>query len=221
MTRLRGPYSVAFPVNFTSKGDTTRDAFRKHMDEITRIYGILTGLDADTMDADNVNDSVNKILQNWKPSMSFSDISGNLDASKVSGKLTNANIDTGKVNGLEAFVKGLIPVGITDSSLNSNGYVNFYDKFMLQWGTNDILTDSSGHYVNFPKQFSSKCLHVLVTPRVYWNEVLLAEKTVVAFTVESLSKTGFRYKFHCFHHPDRPLSEIQTETRINYMAIGV
>ncbi len=59
---------------------------------------------------------------NWKPDLSFSDISGSLatsrltgnyDASRVSGKLSNANIDTGNVNGLKAFVEGLIPAAET------------------------------------------------------------------------------------------------------------
>lgn len=216
MTRLRGPYSVAFPVNFTSRGDTTRDAFRKHMDEITRIYGILTGLDADTMDST----AVSQMLKNWKPSMSFSDISGNLDASrvsgaltgatidgskvtgtiaasKVSGKLTNANIDTGKVNGLEAFVKGLLPnnegTGITESSLSTNGYVKFTNGFLIQWGKtkdqNEYVHPSVENEATFVKEFASSCYGVIA--QVCHNGV---DQTLGAMTsVTGISRTGFKY----------------------------
>ena len=164
MAREHGPYSVAFPVDFTSRGDTTRDAFRKHMDEITRIYGILTGIDADTLDTQTVSDMLQRHIDstnphpNYTPSVSWSnvtnkpglgDLSGSIDgsrisgtiaASKVSGALTGATIASGNVTGLEAFVKALIPDsggngdGITEKSLGETGYVKFANGLILQWG---------------------------------------------------------------------------------------
>lgn len=45
MATLIGPFSKGYSVNFYSGGDTTREAFRKHIDEIDRIYGFLNALD--------------------------------------------------------------------------------------------------------------------------------------------------------------------------------
>ena len=108
----RGPYNVMYPVAFRSGGDTTRVAFGKHIQEIERIYGILTALDNDKLSASDLDGK----LAGFKPSMSFSDITGNIDmsritgnldfsritgnvpAARVTGKLSNANIDTANVN---------------------------------------------------------------------------------------------------------------------------
>lgn len=43
--KLLGPWNVAFPVRFRSGGDTTSQAFGKHIQEIERIYGLLNALD--------------------------------------------------------------------------------------------------------------------------------------------------------------------------------
>ena len=199
MAREKGPYSVAFPVDFTSKGDTTRDAFRKHMDEITRIYGILTGLDDDTMDADSVSAMLQRHIDstnphpNYKPSVSWAnvtnkpslgEISGNLEASRVIGKLTGANIDYDKVNGLSAFVDGKMPTstgngdGITALSKATNGYAKFNNGLIIQWGTGSVASSSSGlthpdlsggstsyqtATITFSTSFSSMCYDVILT----------------------------------------------------------
>lgn len=186
MARVRGPYSAAFPVNFTSKGDTTRDAFKKHMDEIARIYGILTDFDKDVANTEGITGELTKHINstnphpNYKPSISWSDLtgkpgldelSGTLSASKVKGELTNATIASGKVTGLEAFVKGLLPNGsssdkgdgITSSSLSKNGYVKYNNGFMLQWGVISLI-NKTGTYrasVTFPTPFTSNCLAVI------------------------------------------------------------
>ena len=47
-------YNVAYPVNFYSGGDTTKEAFGKHIQEIQRIYGIINALNADKVSADEV-----------------------------------------------------------------------------------------------------------------------------------------------------------------------
>lgn len=246
MTRLRGPYSVAFPVNFTSRGDTTRDAFRKHMDEITRIYGILTGLDADTMDAS----AVSEILRNWRPSMSFSDISGNLDASRVSGALTGATIDgskvTGtiaasKVSGIEALVKSLAP-GITYSNLVNDGCVKFANSLLVQWGTFICQKDTSGcPIVNFKYRFEQECFFVSMLPVIDYAglssatglsyDEILARKTTVILTLErgGLSNTSCRYHVHTYREGNadasgivRPAQDsIEMNMFVNHIALGV
>ena len=55
MPTLIGPFNVGYPVNFTSGGDTTRDAFSKHIQEIERIYGYLNALDAGKVSASDVS----------------------------------------------------------------------------------------------------------------------------------------------------------------------
>ena len=183
MARVSGPYSAAFPVNFTSGGDTTRDAFKKHMDEISRIYGILTDFDKDVANAEGITGQLTSHINstnphpNYKPSISWSDVnnkpglndlSGTLSASKVVGELTNATIATGKVTGLEAFVNGKIPAsgdGIIDKSLSSTGFIKFKSGLMVQWGK----TENKYSYVDvhtaqshtFSYGFPSQCLIVL------------------------------------------------------------
>ena len=58
---LIGPFSKGFAVNFKSGGDTTRDAFHKHIQEIDRIYGYLNALDADKVSASDVSGMNTKI----------------------------------------------------------------------------------------------------------------------------------------------------------------
>ena len=58
---LVGPFSKGFAVNFKSGGDTTRDAFGKHIQEIDRIYGYLNALDAGKVSASEVSDIANKV----------------------------------------------------------------------------------------------------------------------------------------------------------------
>ena len=178
MARVRGPYSVAFPVNFTSKGDTTRDAFKKHMDEISRIYGILTDFDKDVANTEGITGELTKHINssnphpNYKPSVSWSDLknkpglddlSGTLSASKVKGELTNATIASGKITGLEAFVNGKIPEskgdGITNANLSENGHVKFNNGLIIQWGVSSKAKGTIGH-VTFPIKFPNKCFVV-------------------------------------------------------------
>lgn len=152
---ILGPFSVGFPVVFRSGGDTTRVAFGKHIQEIERIYGILNALDNDKLSASDLNAK----LAGFKPSMSFADITGNLDisritgnldmsrisgnldfsritgnvpAARVSGTLSNANIAASNVTGLEAFVKNIVPSssgGKGDGITDVDANENGYAKF--------------------------------------------------------------------------------------------
>ena len=179
---LLGPFSKGFPVAFRSDGDTTRDAFGKHIQEIDRIYGYLNALDAGKASADEISGSLgdlNTVLTqhinssnphpNWKPSFSFSDLSGTVDASKVSGKLTQATIDASRVNGLTALITGSIPEaggdGITSSNLAGNGYVKFKNGLIIQWGvhTKDDAGGKWEHSVTFPIPFPNICYTVTAT----------------------------------------------------------
>ncbi len=216
MARASGPYSAAFPVNFTSGGDTTRDAFKKHMDEIARIYGILTDFDKDIPDADSITGQLTTHINstnphpNYKPSVSWSDVtnkpglndlSGTLTASKVVGVLTGATIASGNVTGLEAFVNGKIPAssdkgdGITEKSLSDLGYVKFNNGLILQWGNQTINTSSNSYQtgeITFPKSFTSSCYAVTLTARPLSGTAFNGGSTEGVMLVNTPTTTGFR-----------------------------
>lgn len=232
MARVRGPYSAAFPVNFTSKGDTTRDAFKKHMDEISRIYGILTDFDKDVANTEGITGELTKHINsanphpNYKPSISWSDLtgkpglddlSGTLSASKVKGELTNATIASGKVTGLESFVKGLLPNGsssdkgdgITSSNLSANGYVKFNNGLIIQWGNTRIDTKNASTVdITFPTAFTLTCYSVIPILNTSYDSVFC---TLSGFPTAS----NFRI------HVSRDTSVNMIGTYIHYLAIGV
>ena len=158
MPTLVGPFSVGYPVAFRSGGDTTREAFNKH---IERIYGILNSLDSGKLTTTDMLQYLNEHKNstnphpNWK--INLSDLAGNIDGSKITGsisganipaanvigKLTQATIDAAKVNGLEDFINGLSGDdidkgdGIVESQLNaSGGYVKFGNGLIAQWAKN-------------------------------------------------------------------------------------
>lgn len=239
---LLGPFSVGYPVAFRTGGDTTREAFGKHIQEIERIYGILNALDAGKVSADDldkaISDHVNSTNPHpkWKPSLSFSDISGNLDGSRLTGKinaelvyglLSNATIDVSHVNNLESFVKSLIPTGgggegegITESNLQANGYIKFSNGFMLQWGkiSGEVTFDSGlttlKGQIKYVKSFSSKCFSVLKCEyNIRNNSVLTDDGRSVIITP---GKEGFDVLIN--------LSSIglsNTTMTIDYCAIGI
>ena len=174
-----GPFSVEYPVNFRSGGDTTKDAFWKHIQEIERIYGLLTAIDAAAASSDSISGAISGELQqhinstnphpNWKPSLSFDDITGNLAASRVVGKLTNATIDAGKVNGLSEIIGGEIPDPpdlnevFPSTKIQTSGYVKLINGLIFQWGISDDLeTDASNtSKFLFPTEFSNRCFLVI------------------------------------------------------------
>ena len=144
---LLGPFSVGYPVDFRAGGDTTSRAFGQHIEEIMRIYGILTALDNEIRAADEFDSAVGNIDDkldahiisttphpNWKPNLKFSDLTGDIPAANVKGELTQATIDGSKVLntltqakinkdnviGLAQYVEGLINSG-TSSEPSSQG----------------------------------------------------------------------------------------------------
>ena len=238
MARVRGPYSAAFPVNFTSKGDTTRDAFKKHMDEIARIYGILTDFDKDIPNASSFTGQLTTHINstnphpNYNPSISWSnvtnkpglnDLSGTLSASKVIGALTGATIASGNVTGLEAFVNSKMPAssgdGITAKSLGNTGYVKFANGLIVQWGKTanqyqyvDTQTEQSH---TFGTQFPSQCFVVLC--QTCRDSAIGASVDAMAHVVGQ-NKTGFKYIHQLFASGNTGGS---VAWYLRYLAIGV
>ena len=62
--KLLGPWGVIYPVNFYSGGDTTSQAFGKHIQEIARIYGLLNALDAGKAGSDEIAEGIAGALGN-------------------------------------------------------------------------------------------------------------------------------------------------------------
>lgn len=176
-----GAHEVLFPVDFRPGGDTTRDAFHKHIQEIARIYGQISDLDSHKMDSDTLTNSLNEHIQdsnphpNYKPSIPIGNVTGNIPASRVVGALTQATIDKSRVTGLETYVQGLIPEipetgdGITDSKISERGSITFKNGLIIQWG---ISADVGVGYPNkekkemFPKKFPNACYIVVATTLV-------------------------------------------------------
>ena len=179
---LIGPFSVGYPVNFTSGGDTTRDAFGKHIQEIERIYGYLNALDAGKVSASDVSGlsgsigSVNTALTNhinssnphpnYKPSVSWSDLTNKPNLADLNGDLpmsrVTGNLDANRINNLPSggSDKG---DGITESTLSGKGYAKFNNGLIIQWGeTNRYPTAGDQVFSeNFAVSFTDACYVLL------------------------------------------------------------
>ena len=166
--------SVGYPIDFRSGGDTIKQGFNKHIQEIVRIYGYLNALNSDKLSASDYQSLLNSHINsssphpNWNPTLAS--LSGNLPASRVSGDLTNAtiagskvsgaltgaSIGYGNVTGLDAHINALINAASSGSSSDSpisaiscgtsNGKMTFSGGGYLQWGhVSGTLSYSSGN----------------------------------------------------------------------------
>lgn len=132
MAKVVGPWDPQYPVNFVSDGDTTRDAFGKHIQEIERIYGLLNGIAAAKIEAEDLNEALtahinstnphpNLQLTTLKGNLPFSRIDGSLDLSRTTGNLPSSrvsgnfssdritgNFGTDRITGLEAYVRSIV-----------------------------------------------------------------------------------------------------------------
>lgn len=120
-------YEIGYPVDFRSAGDTTRDAFAKHINEIRRIYSYLNDLDTNKATANALSTqtaaleahktSTNPHPNVQKPSYAFTEITGNLDATRVSGTLTNAYINYSSINNLSGLKSELVSEVTSDLTI--------------------------------------------------------------------------------------------------------
>ena len=233
---LIGPFSVGYPVNFTSGGDTTRDAFGKHIQEIERIYGYLNALDAGKVSASDVSGlsgsigSVNTALTNhinssnphpnYKPSVSWSDLTnkpnladlnGNLPVSRITGLPSTS--DTGD--------------GITDSSLSNNGYVKFNNGLIINWGRLTLnqsnFASAASRYgeddyaITFAKAFTLACYIVTVGTEIDTTDNEHAE---VVFQTKAKTITGCKIVPQLFYGSTSGFRDWNS-IHANYIAIGV
>ena len=221
------PVKVAYKVNFYSGGDTTRQAFSKHIQEIDRIYAFLNALDAGKASALDISGGIGSITSqlqahidstnphpNWN--LSFSDISGTLPGSRVVGPLPYATIDAGNVTGLSA----LCGEGITSSNPVTNGYAKFKNGLIIHWGRKTLSkaswNESTANSATFPLAFPNECFIVTAG-----TEAIVADSNNDAvdcmIQVKNITKTGFKYLVQNFYG-----SSWQDWTSIvcSYIAIG-
>lgn len=85
------PVGVQYPVKFYSGGDTTRDAFGKHIQEIERIYGLLNGLDAAKVSASDVSNLTNLVnsLNNRVNNLNTQNTQTNSDIGAINDRIDN------------------------------------------------------------------------------------------------------------------------------------
>lgn len=165
-----GPFSVGYPVNFYSGGDTTREAFQKHIQEIAQIYNILNTLDNGKVSNGDIDITSHINASNPHPNLQLDTLGGTLSASKVSGTLSNANINTSNVNNLISFVNGLIPSadGVVAQSKATNGYIKFANGIIFQWGSKSVENTGTDEELqvkrtgNFPIEFPNDCWKMIL-----------------------------------------------------------
>ena len=233
---ITGPFTVSYPVNFYSGGDTTREAFGKHINEIKRIYECINAVNADSASTGTLQGMLETHINDtnphpkWTPSLSFDNITGSLDGSRLTGeidaslihgKLTNATIDASKIDNLKDFVGDLVPDskgdGITKTSISDNGYVQFNNGLIVQWGS----TKKQYNYVNpntstsqdFPTEFKTNCFVVMLQPHMDgFAQGLETEASVVKTTLK-----GFEFVHDKYHasYADGPRA-----WWANFIAIG-
>ena len=220
-------------VDFRVGGDTTKEAFGKHIQAIERIYGILTSLDAQIRSTDYLDDAVDLIdtnlekhildtnpHPNYKPSLSFTDITGDLDASKVLGDLSRATIDVSRVKGLAGAISGQIPAstgdGITSKLFSGTGNVKFNNGLIIRWGNSgQIFRDGDIGTYTFPEKFSSQCFTVQLTYRRTTASDVLDDMWCQLISYDTT-------KFTCrIQADDNHVQDSKSQASVDYLAIGV
>ena len=177
------PWAVGYPVNFYSGGDTTSQAFAKHINEIKRIYGFLNNLDSAKVDATSINTAITAHANSTNPHPKWEPVTWE----KVQGVLTGAHMTTllaqsgvsmaaSQLTGLADIVNPLIDdkideipkTGIKDAKLQTKGYAKFENGLILQWGKSPEYASGSedfGNGVNVPfyESFPNACFSVVIS----------------------------------------------------------
>ncbi|MBQ3446105.1 MAG: hypothetical protein IJG37_00495 [Synergistaceae bacterium] len=208
-------YTVSYPVLFEAGGDTTRDAFNKHIQEIIKMYGILNelsgadiseeeldALKTGEIDTSRLNGNIE--MSRITGDLDISRVTGNIPGSRISGDISGANISHSRVTGLEAYVKSLIPSedsgqndGITEGQLGASGYAKFGNGLIVQWGTEEVPSaDVMRGTVEFPKAFAT--LGYVVIAQVYLHPSVKlsygASKSYFTYVIENAGGTSNVYK---------------------------
>ena len=149
----------------------------------------------------------------------------------MSGLLSNANINTGNVNGLNAFVQGLINASIPsvgsfdcvatgDGGTYVHGYANFSTGCQIRFGRHPIADyGSSGanetalRSHNFAQRFTNHCSAIMLTLADDDNTVSTGKNWVAM--LHNHGYAGFDY-----HMEQIEANQSITNMEIEYIAIG-
>lgn len=233
MATLLGPWSVQYPINFVANGDTVHQGFYKHIQEITRIYGLLNALDSGKVTTSDLtaalanyvttttfNSHVNSASPHPNLTLGVDKITGNWPLSRVSGSLAAGNMD---IAGLKTSLKPWIENLVGGGSASGNGYFTLPNGLMFQWGSRN-LTIADGneeiYQLNFHVAFPNECFSVMVTPQIKIKDEQLGVNYMSAncsVALNSFTKTYFRALFQVFE--TYSLQEVQSFT-VRYLAIG-
>lgn len=225
-------YEPGYPVNFYSGGDTTREAFGKHIQEILKIYGILNALQSTKADSTAVTKAIEdaKTLLTEKittakselttalnnhinstdphPNLQIATLKGNFPASRLSGQITNSQIDsisgnkitgsisTDKIDDLKSFVENNSskPIGTIN---RRKGYMQFTNGFTMQWDITEPNETNIDEYkicsVNFAKTFT-ELFAIYTQMYIDMNNIGGANQDVV-LRLTSQSTSGFEYRW--------------------------
>lgn len=223
-------YRVGYRINDEPNGDTVSEAFSKVNAETERVYGILNELKGNDLTPAELEElKTGKILGSRvigivAGNIDGSNITGTIPAYKVLGALTQSTIEAGKVTGLTEFVNEIIDgggssdkgYGITQSSLNINGYAKFWNGLIVQWGKHDVEKSTGNAQlgdVTFPTGFYSKCFCVMLSVQPQDGSVIYGATTGLNAV---LYMPPSRDVFHVAIMPSN-----QSAVTLYYVAIGV
>ena len=108
------------------------------------------------------------------PNLTFDGIGGSLPTSRLSGTISDSQIgdvssskitgtfSTDKISGLQNYVETHSQGGISNQSLNENGYVKFDGGLIFQWGTTveGYFSENRIMDIHFPISFPHKCFAI-------------------------------------------------------------
>ena len=222
-------YSMKYPVDFRSGGDSVKEAFGKHIEEFRTVYGALnelagndlTAAEKEELKTGSINGS--RIIGAIAGTISGENITGSVSGSKITGSITGATIHASKVTGLDEYIDerqsesgaGSENYGITESQKSANGYMKFGNGLTVQWGSADSPANVSNQAITFPKAFTTACYAVMITAghsNADWPKYGYDEKYPgLAVLTDTLGLSGFTVA----RGPNT-----QIAVRIYYIAIG-
>ena len=195
-------YAVSYPVLFEPGGDTTRDAFSRHIQEFEAVYGILNELADKELSEEELSE-----LQTGDIEMSR--VKGDLDGSRITGVLSGATIPGGNVTGIREEIVKILPeasgYGITESSFESPGYVKFANGLIVQWGNSGTVFGESAEALFFYTFSFIKVLTVQLTCQE------TAPSSDASVQLLEYGEAGIKCRL---------TSGISSTASVNYLAIG-
>ena len=229
---LTQEFSVEYPVNFRSGGDTTKDAFWKHIQEIQRIYDIMNAINAASASSDSISGAISGELQRHEINpnthqnikLKFTNLTDKINAVT---QIADNSIPTGKINGLSALISNIVDIptinysnAFPSSKIQENGYVKLANSLVIQWGNMTLSKplQEKAYKVTFSQAFEEKCLNISLTLQSTEgsNALSITPQTIK----EKITKTDFEFFLQYFWNSVDEVGSYQGNVSISYIAIG-